>query len=171
MQEYDIISAVLARHGLGDLYDRHNDTAVEYIQKAVEKSGSSFDIEISSVRLVDDTVQLQYTQVQDKEEEIFFITDLKLGLVSDDNPCINARELCPAILTPECDDDVIWGTRRFIYHKQLLVIEGCGNAIISYKLCDVPKMILEQLKATGQDVSKLSKETAERIIEFVEKYI
>lgn len=164
MEEIDIVKMVLERNSLDRKPYMKRLTPREYIIEKFKEPNFKINIEVKTAEISDETIRLEYKQVIDYDEEIEYITDMRLALAHYNGLYINAREIIPAIHEAK-HEDVTYDRQFFIYRNMLLGIEGCGNCYISYKICNVPSDMIDLIKIVYGSLSKLSKKQAEEIAE------
>ena len=164
MEEIDIVKMVLERNSLDRKPYLKRLSIREYINKNLEESSFKINIEVKTVKISDETMQLEYKRLIDYDEEIEYITDMRLGLSHYDRCFMDIGHIIPAIHEAKYED-VTYDRQFFIYNNMLLGIEGCGNCWITYKICDVPNDMIELIKMIYGSLSKLSKKQAEEIAE------
>ena len=164
MEKFDIIKAVLERNGVEDIPYIKKLTPQVYLIEKSKVDSYKINIEVKTTEISDETIRLEYKHVIDYDEEVEYITDVRLALSHYQEHYIDAREIVPAIHEAKYED-VTYDRQFFIYNNMLLGIEGCGNCYISYKICDVPNDMIELIKMIYGSLSKLSKKQAEEIAE------
>lgn len=170
MAEFNLLNTITQRNKIY-FYNLNSVTAKKYITDKMKYGSYKINVEVENHEVDDEGVRMRYILVTDHDENVKFMTDVKIGLVSWDGVCWDNNEIHYVdyndyVEKIEKNESMLWQTNYFVYDGKLLLLSGHSNAFICCNLCTLRKNLLEILPQYYKDTLRLSKEDVEHIIKW-----
>lgn len=117
------------------------------------------NIEVKTVEITDETVWMQFTHVIDRDEEVDFVTDVRIALTYRESFIRRGKDLIPADYNEEHEEDLCQED-YFVYDNKLIAILADGKTVKCCKLCDIPELMMQNITLVYDNPVKLSRGNA-----------
>ena len=171
MDNFDLLTTFKSRNEIYYPY-LSNLTANGYIIDKMKYGSYKINAEVEINEVDDAGVRLRYTLVTDHDEDVVFMTDIDISLISWQGVGWEYKNLFPVDFEEIREDEkYLYKPIYFVYGNNLVLIGGHNNRYICCRLCTIHEELLKTLIVIYDDLTRLTRADVATIMQINESFM